>query len=344
MGTRETLEAQLLKEQASGFFSHFYVEAGRLDQSSAAYFFGDASSLFDLASLTKALATGPLTHHYLRDHSFEISAPLKEWVPADWQSAFSSDLMNLSAEALLAHQSGLPAWRNFWMGHLNEGPAPAPSTKNPIIPKTFARLNTLSTEPDTYSDLGYILLGYALEATGGRSLPALWEAYLRPLGMLSSDLGYRPQLKCTESFVPSAYCAIRERLLLGEVHDENCAALGGVAGHAGLFGRGSAVGDFLRKLSYSIEGSAYLKINHDLLAAHSFEGLSGMRRGNGTSAALFADGKGMGHLGFTGAAFWMDLPSKRYAIFLSNRVISGRLNPHTTAVRRQVFGLLHELA
>lgn len=344
MGIRDALEADLLKEQASGFFTDFYVEAGRLDQTSPSYSFGNASSLFDLASLTKALVTAPLTHHYLRSHSLDLSASLEHWAPGTWQSAFSSDLMKVSAEALLAHRSGLPAWRNFWMDHLNEGPAPKPHFKNPIVPDTFARLKALNTAPDTYSDMGYILLGYALEASTGRSLDDLWQAFLKPFGVHASDLAYTPQLDPSDSFVASAYCAIRERLLRGEVHDENAAALGGVAGHAGLFGRGPALGSYLRNLSHSNEGLAYLAQNQACLAAHSFEGLSGMRRGNGTSAILFADGKGMGHLGFTGTAFWLDLPSKRYAIFLSNRVISGRLNPHVTVVRRQVFGYLNELA
>jgi CubicO group peptidase (beta-lactamase class C family) len=343
MGIRELLEADLLKEQAAGFFSDFYVEAGRLDSSAPSYSFGNSSSLFDLASLSKALATGPLVHQYLRSHAIDIKASFHHWAPGVWQSAFSSELMNLSIEEVLAHRSGLPAWRNFWMGHLNEGPSPQPHLKNPLIPETFARMKSLGEKVDVYSDLGYILLGYALEAASGQSIDQLWKAYLKPFGVNSSDLGYRPLLDEGDLFVPSAFCAVRERLLKGEVHDENCAALGGVSGHAGLFGRGPALGKYLRNLSHSNEGLAYLKANDLELQSHERDGLSGLRRGNGTSAALFARGKGMGHLGFVGTAFWLDLPSNRYAIFLSNRVISGRVNPHITAVRRSVFGYLNEL-
>jgi CubicO group peptidase (beta-lactamase class C family) len=293
--------------------------------------------------LTKAIATGPLVHQYIRSHTIDIKASLDHWAPGSWQSAFSSELMNLSADELLSHRSGLPAWRNFWMGHLNEGSSPEPQIKNPIIPETFERIKALGDKADVYSDLGYILLGYALEAATGHSLDQLWKAYLKPFGVDSSDLGYRSLLNDSDQYVPSAFCALRERLLVGEVHDENCAALGGVSGHAGLFGRGPALGTYIRNLSHSNEGLAYLKANDNELQSHARDGLSGLRRGNGTSAVGFADGKGMGHLGFVGTAFWLDLPSNRYAIFLTNRVISGRLNPHITALRRSVFGYLNEL-
>ncbi|RYZ59825.1 MAG: class C beta-lactamase-related serine hydrolase, partial [Proteobacteria bacterium] len=261
MGTRELLEADLLIEKASGFFSDFYVEAGRLDQSAPSYSFGNSSSLFDLASLTKAIATGPLVHQYIRSHAIDIKASLDHWAPGTWQSQFSSELMNLTADELLAHRSGLPAWRNFWMGHLNEGPSPKSHLKNPIIPETFERIKALGEKTDVYSDLGYILLGYALEVATGHGLDELWKAYLKPFGVDSSDLGYRSSLRDDDDLVPSAFCPVRERMLLGEVHDENCAALGGVSGHAGLFGRGPAVGTYLRNLSHSNEGLAYLQAN-----------------------------------------------------------------------------------
>ncbi len=344
MEASERLKAALLHEQSLGFFTDFYVEAGRLDKPEASYSFGNASALFDLASLTKALVTAPLTHQYLRRHGIDWAAPLDRWAPGTWQAAFAPCFTALSAQSLLAHRSGLPAWRNFWMGHLHAGPALRPHIKNAIIPHTFARMKAPEGAADLYSDLGYILLGYALEAASDQRLDQLWEAFLKPFAIDARALGFTaPPASKAEDFVPSAYCALRERLLQGEVHDENCAALGGMAGHAGLFGRGPTLGTFLRKLSQSNEGLAYLEANQRALSEHAFEGLSGLRRGAGPSAQLFAGGRGMGHLGFTGTAFWLDLSSQRYAIFLSNRVISARINPHITAVRRQVFGLLHEL-
>ncbi|MBC7660266.1 MAG: serine hydrolase, partial [Chitinophagaceae bacterium] len=332
-------------EQKSGFFTDFYVEAGRLNESSARYHYGNSTSYFDLASLTKPLVTGALVHSYMRKIGLSRSDALASWPDQQWQKNFSSDLMKLSVESLLSHRSGLPAWRNFWMNHLNEGPLPIAQQMNKLISDTFARIKPLLPAEDIYSDVGYLLLGYALEAASGQRLDDLWADYLQSLGLSALDLGYGPQLhQPLNAFIPSAHCAVRARLLQGEVHDENCAALGGIAGHAGLFGSGKSTGDYLRKLYQSNEGMLFLQANESLLKTHGFEGLSGLRRGAGTSAALFANGKGMGHLGFTGTAFWLDLPSKRYALFLTNRVISGRLNPHMTAVRRQVFGHLNELA
>ncbi len=343
MSPREELEERLKLEQKAEFFTDFYVEAGSLAADRPSYSFGNGRAVFDLASLTKALVTGPLVHHYVSSQQLSLQDPISRWGTSGWQKAFSSELMNLTPAELLSHRSGLPAWRNFWMGRLDEHTRPSPLVLNPLIPEVFKRGIPLGEKADVYSDVGYILLGYALEGATGQSLSKLWSDFIASLGLSPKHLGYSHQLQGDQWIVASAHCALRGRLLRGEVHDENAAALGGAAGHAGLFGSGEALGQYLRTLASSIEGERYLAANVNELALHTFEGLLGMRRGNGTSAALFAGGRGLGHLGFTGTAFWIDPDFNRYAIFLSNRVISGRVNPHITAVRRAVFGLLDEL-
>lgn len=328
-------------EQKLGFYTEFFVEAGYLDKPLPVFQSGTLSKVFDLASLTKALVTGPLVHDRL---SGKLDSPLGDLLPTILKSKFSIELMKLTPQELLAHRSGLPAWRNLWLDLLDDVLDLRPKLVDPLIPSTFERIKPLVDKADEYSDLGYILLGYTLEAITGTRLSELWGDYLQNLGLQNSSLGFNAQiLGKTDEFVPTAFCALRNRLLQGEVHDENCAALGGVSGHAGLFAKGPAIGEYLKALYNSNEGRSYLGRNELERAMHSFEGLSGLRRGNGTSAQLFANGEGMGHLGFVGTAFWLHLTSRRYVVFLTNRVISGRVNPHITKVRREVFGLLNEL-
>jgi CubicO group peptidase (beta-lactamase class C family) len=87
-------------------------------------------------------------------------------------------------------------------------------------------------------------------------------------------------------------------------------------------------------------GVQFFEANEKVRRETQRDGLLGFRRGNGQSSGVFANGNGMGHLGWTGTAFWLDWSSKKYGIFLTNRVISGRVSPRITDIRRKVFQLL----
>ncbi len=333
------LQELLLTEQKLGFYTEFFVESGYLDEQDPRFRFGNPSLAFDLASLTKALVTAPLMHHHFAN---ELHLPLNEGIFRGEKSPFSSAIMKLSPFELLVHRSGLPAWRNLWLGHLNEGELPSGSDRSARIEKAFERIMPAKEKTDLYSDLGYILCGYILEKKLQVGLDELWSNYLKGLSLSAGSLGFARQISIDPTdFVPSAFCAVRNRLLQGEVHDENSASLGGVTGHAGLFGRGPELALYLKQLIRSKEGLNFLQANEKERNSHHFEGLYGLRRGAGESAAPFAEGQAMGHLGFVGTAFWLHLPTLRYGIFLSNRVISGRVNAHITAVRRAVFGGLN---
>lgn len=353
MSSRAALESLLGAELQSGFFTHAFVACGSLSQAEPLYqkSLGPKSQgldlVYDLASLTKALVTGPLVCQRFeeKDLATRLASPLHG------SGAFSSprwpeNLGDLRIGELLAHCSGLPAWWNFWLGHLG-GPAFTlnPKIRAERIAEVFSRIPIVASGKDLYSDLGYILLGTWLEAGHPLDLAKQFENWKQRIGLSHEEpFGFRSSLDLeAESFVPSAFCPVRERLLRGEVHDENCASLGGVSGHAGLFGSGPALVRYLQALYQSPEGATYLKLNESLRRSTKHEGLAGLRRGDGGSAAGFAQGQSMGHLGFTGTAFWLHLDSARYGIFLSNRVISGRVAPRMTEVRRQVFGLLHDL-
>lgn len=337
MASPELELQRLLQEQRQeGYFTAAYVEAGFLDQPQPRWkhFTSVSGTVFDLASLTKALVTGPLVHQVLQTSHLDIKAPLSAW--ASLAISLPPAFLRLSTEEVLGHVSGLPAWWNFWMHQLNEN-KPEP-TRTAALAQMEAVLNRIPLgmeKKDLYSDVGYILLGYLLEKHFKTSLKP-WIA-----STVKGAFGYAPDLQIPkESFIPTAFCKIRQRQLLGEVHDENCAALGGIAGHAGLFGSGEAVSQYLKNLFLDPLGHQYFEANEKARQETSREGLLGLRRGNGLSASLFAKGNGMGHLGFTGTAFWLEWSSKKYGIFLSNRVISGRVSARITDLRRRVFQLL----
>jgi len=330
------LKNLLQEERQQGYFTAAYVESGFLDQPQPRlkHFTSASGTVFDLASLTKALVTGPLVHQVLKAANLDFKAPLSAWAPSGIALPFA--FLQLSTEEVLGHVSGLPAWWNFWMHQLNE------DKQRPTRTEALAHMESVLNriplgleKKDLYSDVGYILLGYLLEKKAQKSLEP-WLA-----STVKDYFGYAPDLQVPkESFIPTAFCKIRERQLQGEVHDENCAALGGIAGHAGLFGSGEAVSQYLKNLFHDSLGHQYFEVNEKARQETSREGLLGLRRGNGLSAALFANGNGMGHLGFTGTAFWLEWSSKKYGIFLTNRVISGRVSTRMTDLRRRVFQLL----
>lgn len=329
------LKNLLQAELQQGYFTAAYVESGRLDQAQPAlqYFTSAAGQIFDLASLTKALVTGPLVHLALKAENLDAKAPLAAWAPQD--IILPSSLLQLTTGEVLGHVSGLPAWWNFWMHHLDEQKKTTRDDALGIMEKVLSRIPVGTEKKDLYSDVGYILLGYLLEKKAKKSLkPWLFENITEPFG-------YAPDLKLPwESYIPTGFCKIRERELRGEVHDENCATFGGISGHAGLFGTGPAVSQYLKILLRNLQGVQYFEANEKVRRETQREGLLGFRRGNGVSVALFANGNGMGHLGFTGTAFWLEWSSKKYGIFLTNRVISGRVSPRITDIRRKVFQLL----
>lgn len=329
------LKSLLHAELQQGYFTAAYVESGFLDQAQPIlkYFTSTSGTIFDLASLTKALVTGPLVHLALKADNLDVKAPLSAWAPKDVK--LPPAFLQLPTEEVLGHVSGLPAWWNFWMHHLGDHQNPTRADSLALMEEVLNRIPLGTEKKDIYSDVGYILLGYLLEKKSKHSLkPWLAET-------LSEPFGYAPQLNLpAESYIPTAYCKIRERELRGEVHDENCAALGGISGHAGLFGTGAAVSQYLKTFMHETLGVQYFEANEAARRETGREGLLGLRRGFGPSASLFANGNGMGHLGFTGTAFWLEWSSKKYGIFLTNRVISGRVSPRITDIRRKVFQLL----
>jgi CubicO group peptidase (beta-lactamase class C family) len=182
-----------------------------------------ASTVYDLASLTKVVALTPVIMLAVSEGKLALDAAVQQYVPA----FAGPDKEQVTVRMLLAHVSGLPAWRPLYREARNRNEA-------------FALVDTtpLATVPGTqavYSDLGAILLTQAVESAYGERIDSLVERRLfQPLDLAS--LRYLPPPTWHNRIAPTELDPWRGRVLRGEVHDENAAIMDGVSGHAGLFG------------------------------------------------------------------------------------------------------------
>ena len=321
-------------------FTHIYVECGRFDKHSPTLHFSslpDGQDIFDLASLTKALVTVPLVYQAAIDWGLTFSNPIRQWL-GDQPTLLSPQLLDLSIADLLSHRSGLPAWRNFWIHQLSQNGYCLNRHEHieRVLNRTSASLGLAGSF--VYSDLGYILLGYMLEKRYGNDLREIFSQFKQRTLNFSEFpycLDYRLATNLHRRTVPTSFCAIRNRPLQGEVHDENCAALGGISGHAGLFGSGEAIVEYLRALMASAAGKNILAENATRIIPGGDPLLGWRQRSKIPLPRLI-----MGHMGFTGTSFWLDSSGQSYGILLTNRVISGRSAPWMTNFRSSCMDIM----
>ena len=316
-------------------------------------------TVFDLASLTKPLATALALMVLAGRGQFDLAIPLGEVLPAEW---LPPDKRPLTLASLLTHRAGLPAWRPFYQEVLA---APAPA--RPALLERLAAATPLSHAPDTvtvYSDLGFMLLAAVAESLSGQNLDQFCrEVIYRPLGL--KTLGFIPLPKPAQT-VPTTdnrkpktenrmYAATEPGLIAGrspagEVHDENAWAAGGVAGHAGLFGPGREVFHLVASLYRAYSGEPmgplspavvqlFLTVPPGAERACGFDtpGADPATR----AAGRYFSPRSVGHLGFTGTSFWLDLDSGQMVVLLTNRVHLGRDDKTKIAAFRPRF---HEAA
>ncbi|HXW06056.1 MAG TPA: serine hydrolase domain-containing protein [Vicinamibacterales bacterium] len=296
-------------------------------------------TIFDLASLTKVIATATLTMRAVDDGRLRLDEPLAERIP-EWRGV---DRESVTIRDVLAHASGLTAYLPFYRDLTGRA--------------EFQRaISTLPLEypPRTqsiYSDLGFILLGFVLEdahparaaATPGTTdlMAGLDAQFQRLASFLTADpLVYRPARALRPRIAPTEIDAWRGRLIVGEVHDENAWALGGVAGHAGLFGTAAAVGAFARAALRTIAGEPILAGPATMREFIRRAGLPASSRALGWDTTLPSSSSGtlmsptaIGHTGFTGTSLWIDWERDLYIVLLTNRVHPTRENEKIRQVR-----------
>ncbi|MFN4073294.1 MAG: serine hydrolase domain-containing protein [Thermus sp.] len=268
---------------------------------------------FDLASLTKPLFTLREVLRAVEEGLLDLDDPLSQHLPEIlWLK--DHPLKGVSVRALLAHTAGLPAWEALYTW--GEGEA----LKARVLQHPWPL-----GEP-TYSDIGYILLGILLERVRGRPLAHF---------PLPPGLTFAPP---KERSAATELCPWRKRVLRGEVHDENAFALGGAAGHAGLFGTLEGV---LDQLSAILQGTWLSRAALEEMARPHGERLLGWERKRpGWQGGSLASEGAFGHTGFTGVGVWVD-PVRGYAwALLTNAVHPTRHRPSLAPLRRAVGNAL----
>jgi CubicO group peptidase (beta-lactamase class C family) len=284
-------------------------------------------TIFDLASLTKVIATTSLVMRHVQAGALDLDAPIVARLPS-WRGA---DRAAVSARHLLDHSSGLPAHRRLWEQSRGRDAFERAIALTPLEAPPGAR--------SVYSDLGFMLLGFLVADIAGRPLDEQWTEWRRVALPSDAILDFAPGASSASGasafpgpVAPTEFDSWRGRVLCGEVHDENAAALGGVAAHAGLFGTARAVGEFARLVLQTFQDSTPLgppEAMHLFTRPSRAEGSRALgwdtMRPTSSCGTLMSP-TAIGHTGFTGTSLWIDPEHDVYVVLLTNRVHPTREN------------------
>jgi CubicO group peptidase (beta-lactamase class C family) len=305
-------------------------------------------TVYDLASLTKVVATTTLAMQAVSEGKLDLDAPVRRYLP-EFRGPGKE---RVTIRHLLTHSSGLRADRPLWR-----------ETPNADSALRLVNATPLDTAPGVrmvYSDLGAIVLGEVVERVLGGRLDRLAERRIfRPLGMTSTR--FRPPRSWLRRIAPTEYdTAWRKRIVRGEVHDEKAAWLGGVAGHAGLFASAEDLLTFGEWLLSETEGRkdgtlpvggggpstfrpsvlppvlpsvAREFVRRQNLVPGSSRALGWDTPSPNGSAGTRLDSTSFGHTGFTGTSIWIDPTRDLVIVLLTNRVHPTRNNPRVGPLR-----------
>jgi CubicO group peptidase (beta-lactamase class C family) len=270
-------------------------------------------SVYDLASLTKVVGTTTAIMILFDEGLVVLDAPVHSYIP-EFTGGYKD---SITVRDLLAHRSGLPASRDLW--RIAHTPAEA---RRAVVE---APLSCRPRACMIYSDLGAITLGLIVESVTGMGL----DEYLQvrvfgPIGMTSTS--FRPDASLRKMIAPTELAPPRGYPLRGEVHDENAFALGGVAGHAGMFSTAADLSMFAQMM---LNGGEYAGVR---IVADSTIRLFTEKRvirnralgwakpdGTGGSGDHLSDAA-YGHTGYTGTSLWIDPKRDMFVVLLTNRV------------------------
>jgi CubicO group peptidase (beta-lactamase class C family) len=294
-------------------------------------------TIFDLASLSKALSTTLIYYSLFAENKIQPDATLADLL----QEAVPSDKKQITLCSLLSHSSGFAAYQPWFQDF---APVQCQENKARLL---HLILNEPLAYPSAsrclYSDLGFILLGYLAEELTGKDLAVNFrELITAPLG-LEKELFYLPDVKEQARCAATESCSWRGRMIKGEVHDEHCWLLHGVAGHAGLFGTVAGVLHLCGAILDGWQGK-------DIGCAWAAFLPQGLRRqyadqtwclgfdtpsAGASSSGRYFSATSVGHLGFTGTSFWLDPVKELIVVLLTNRVHPSRDNVQIRQFRPQ---------
>jgi CubicO group peptidase (beta-lactamase class C family) len=288
------------------------------------------NTFFDLASLTKALSTSLILYSLINEKKISLDGRLEDF----YDDNMEAEKKNITVAQLLSHSSGLIGYKPYFKGFAAESNS---KYKEELLQIILAE--PLDYEPGTdcqYSDLGFIILGDIIEKITGTKLEDNFLKYVTDPAGLTNDLFFLPIQGKVDSkqFAATENCPWRGRVMRAEVHDEHCFLMGGVSGHAGLFGRAGGVLQLCETVleQWQNPGNIFSwsgMLNRGLQRQYQnqtwclgFDTPSAQ----GSSGGELISTDSVGHLGYAGTSFWIDPDRELVMVLLTNRVHPSRNN------------------
>jgi len=291
------------------------------------------STIYDLASLTKVMATTASVMLLVADGRLALEAKVATYLP----SFAERGKEKINVRHLLTHSSGLRPWRAYHDDlaerdrRRGEHVVGTPLGKREITNRVLRSAPVHEPgEASVYGDLDFIALGALVEEVAGEELDAFCARRIfQPLGLVDTHFNRLPYTGERARYAATEQCSSRERVLWGEVHDPNAWAMGGVAGHAGLFSTAREVLRFGQEMLAADRGESALfpaEIAREFFRRQEIApesdwalGWDTPTQGQSTSGHLFSK-RSIGHTGFTGTSLWIDLERGMVIVLLSNRI------------------------
>lgn len=291
------------------------------------------STIYDLASLTKVMATTAAMMLHVAERKVDLDAPVASYLP----SFAERNKEKITVRHLLTHSSGLRPWRAYHADlrerdlrrgeHVVGTPAGKAEITNRVLRSSPVHE---PGEASVYGDLDFIALGALVEVLAGEELDAFCQRRIYgPLGLADTHFNRLPYTGERARYAATEQCSFRERVLWAEVHDPNAWAMGGVAGHAGLFSSAGEVLRFGQEMLAAWRGESAIfpaEVAREFFRRQEIApgsdwalGWDTPTRGQSTSGEHFS-GRSIGHTGFTGTSLWIDLERGMVIVFLSNRI------------------------
>ena len=302
--------------------------------------------IFDLASLTKPLATTLALSKLIENNQIFLNQRI-ESIIGEFKD---TDKADITVDMLLRHTSGFPAYREYYKETVKSSGNPRQYLRRLLVNEP---LENTPGERQIYSDLGFMVLSWIIEKTTCQRLDHFVskQIYL-PLGindLFFIDLDSKDKIfkKYQQKIVATQQCPWREKTLVGEVDDDNTWAVGGVEGHAGLFGNADSIYKLCCEILNALQGKPTKVLSHNIIKTFvqkqksddMVAGFDTPSQTNSSSGTCFSQSS-IGHLGFTGTSFWMDPETSLIIILLTNRVHPLRSNEGIKKFRGQIHDLI----
>jgi CubicO group peptidase (beta-lactamase class C family) len=303
-------------------------------------------TIFDLASLTKPLATTLAVVRLVQQNKIQLEQSLGQLLP-DFEC---TDKAKVKIRHLLYHNSGLPDYRPYFKTLV----AMTKNSRRRSLRSLLVKEPLIHPIGKTirYSDLGFMILAWVIERITHRRLDHfVGDEIYQPLG-LNHLFFIADNLPANRGpFAATEKCPWRRKVLEGQVHDENAYAVGGIEGHAGLFGSAIDIHRLLIELLFTHHGQKGAGLFNKDLLHQFFKRLPGTDKAlgfdtpsmTGASCGTIFSQNSVGHLGFTGTSFWMDLERSVVVILLTNRVHPTRDNEKIKKFRPKLHDKVMEV-